>query len=150
MPANYHETYGVTTVTDSTVTITDEGFLGRPIVLNRAAGITATLPNATGSGNRYEFIVGASASGGSYIIRVGRAADTMNGTALLFADGGDTVVGFAATAGTSDTVDMNGTTRGGLIGARVVVTDYVANIWNVHVVSDASSTEATPFDNTVS
>lgn len=150
MPLNAYATYGVITVTSATVTITDEGYLGLPIVLNRAAGITATLPNATGSGNSYRFIVGASASGGSYIIKVGRAADTMCGTAILFQDAGDTVVGFAATAGTSDTIDMNGTTRGGLIGAQVVVTDIAANVWHAHVVSDASSTEATPFDNTVS
>lgn len=150
MPSNYQETYGLNTITSATVTITDEGYLGRPIILNRAAGIVVTLPFATGSGNQYEFIVGASVTSNTYTIQVGRAADTMTGTAILFQDAGDTVVGFAATAGTSDTIDMNGSTRGGLIGARVIIRDVAANVWNAHVVSDASGTEATPFTAAVS
>jgi hypothetical protein len=150
MPANYHETYGINTVTTATVAITDEGYLGRPIVLSRAAGIVATLPFATGSGNRYEFIIGTTVTSNNYDIQVGRAADTMIGTAILFADGGDTTVSFAAVAGTSDAVRMNGTATGGIIGAHVVVTDIAANVWHAHVVSDAAGTEATPFANLVS
>lgn len=150
MPLNYYETYGLNTVTAATLSVTDEGYLGRPIVLSRAAGITVTLPFATGSGNRYEFIVGASVTSNAYIIKVGRAADTMCGTAILFLDGGDTVAGYAATAGTSDTINMDGSTQGGLIGARVVVTDIAANVWHAYMVSDASGSEATPFANTVS
>ncbi len=150
MPLNAYSTYGVITVTDSTVTITDEGYLGKPIVLSRAAGITATLPNATGSGNRYEFIIGATVTSNAYIIKVGRAADAFNGTAILLADGGDTVVGFAAVSGTSDTLNMDGSSQGGLIGAHAIFTDIAANVWNVRYVSDASGSEATPFANTVS
>ena len=149
MPLNYHETYGLNTVTAATVEITDEGFLGRPIILNRAAGITATLPFATGSGNRYDFYVQTAVTSNAHLIRVGRGADTMVGNAVLFADGGDTVVGFAAVAGTSDTVDMNGSARGGLAGARVTVIDIAPNLWTVEVISDASGTEATPFTATV-
>ena len=76
------------------------------------------------------------------------ASDTMVGTALLFADAGDTTLGFAA-SGTDDTITMDGTTRGGIAGAYVRVTDIKSNLWLVEMVSDASGTEATPFSATV-
>ncbi len=141
MPLNYHETYGITTVTDATVTITDEGFLGRPIVMSRAAGITATLPAATGSGNRYDFIGAADASGSQIIQVVGN--DTMMGVAYL----GNDAAGASCfyTADTSDTITLNGTTTGGYKGWRVTVTDIAADVWAVLIYSEASGTEATPF-----
>jgi hypothetical protein len=146
MPLNYHETYGITTVTDATVTITDEGFLGRPIVMSRAAGITATLPAATGSGNRYDFIGAADASGSQIIQVVGN--DTMMGVAYL----GNDAAGASCfyTADTSDTITLNGTTTGGYKGWRVTVTDIAADVWAVLIYSEASGTEATPFSAAVS
>jgi len=148
MPLNYHETYGVTSITSATATITDEGFLGRPIILDRAAGIAVTLPAATGSGNRYEFIV-ATTFTGEATIKVANANDVMQGTATLFADAGDTLVGFA-TAASSDTITFTSTnTTGGIAGARVILTDVKANTWNVWIVSDAAGAEATPFSATV-
>ena len=147
MPSNYFENYGVVTLTAS-ATLTDEGYLGRRIILHAAAGLTVTLPAATGSGNRYEFLVRTTVTSNSYIIRVANSSDTMVGTAILFADAGDTVVGFAA-SGTNDTITMDGTTRGGIAGATVIVDDIATNLWNVRVVSDASGTEATPFSATV-
>ena len=144
MPANYHETYGVTSVTTETVTITDEGYLGKPIIMNRAAGIVATLPAATGSGNTYEFI-GLVDATGDQVIEVANAADTMMGVAYTDMSG----VIFA-TADTTDTITLNGTTTGGLKGWRVRVTDIAATFWAVVVQSESSSTEATPFSAAVS
>ena len=45
--------------------------------------------------------------------------------------------------------DWNGTTTGGITGARCKVIDIAANLWHVEVISDASGTEATPFSATV-
>ena len=146
MPSPYFDNYGIVTVTDATVSITDDAHVGQRVILHRAAGgVTATLPAATGSGNRYEFIVRTALSSGNYIVRVANTSDTMIGTAILFADAGDTVVGFAAVSGTSDTITLNGTTTGGIAGARVICDDIASNVWAVSVVSDASGTEATPF-----
>jgi len=144
MPANYQRTYGVVTVADATVTITDEGYLGVPVVFNRAAGVTATLPAATGSGNKYLFI-GAIDATGSQIIKVANASDTMAGIAYIGADG-ETFY----TADTSDTITLNATTTGGFKGWRVEVIDIAANTWAVVVMSEASGTEATPFSAAVS
>lgn len=148
MPSPHVSAYGANLVTASTLTVTADAYAGQKIILDRAAGITCTLPAATGSGNSYEFFVATTVTSNSHIIKVANSSDTMVGTALLFADAGDTTVGFAA-GGTSDTITMDGTTRGGIAGAYVRCTDIKTNLWHVEVVSDASGTEATPFSATV-
>lgn len=147
MPSNYFDNYGIVTVTAATVSITDDGYVGSRIVMNRAAGITATLPAATGSGNRYEFIGLADASG-SQIIKVANATDVMMGWAALGNDAAGSSNFY--TADTSDTITLNGTTTGGYKGWRVVVDDVAAGFWAVTVESEASGVEATPFSATVS
>jgi len=147
MPSQYFENYGIVTVTSATISITDEAHVGQRIVMNRAAGITATLPEATGSGNRYEFIGAADASG-SQIIKVADNTDVMMGVAYLGNDSAGASCFY--TADTSDTITLDGSTRGGLKGWRVVLDDIAANTWAVVVMSEASGTEATPFSATVS
>jgi hypothetical protein len=147
MPSQYFENYGIVTVTSATISITDEAHVGQRIVMNRAAGITATLPEATGSGNRYEFIGLADASG-SQIIKVADNTDVMMGVAYLGNDSAGASCFY--TADTSDTITLDGSTRGGLKGWRVVLDDIAANTWAVMVMSEASGTEATPFSATVS
>ena len=144
MPSPYFNNYGIVTVTTEAVTITDEGYVGQRIVLNRAAGVTATLPEATGSGNRYEFILLVDATG-NQIVKVANASDTMMGMAYIGADG-ETFY----TADTSDTITLNGTTTGGEKGARIICDDVAENLWAVVVMSEASGTEATPFSAAVS
>lgn len=145
----YRQNYGVVAVTSATVTIEPRAYAGIPIVLNRAAGIAVTLPASTGSGNQYDFMVTTTFTGEA-TIKVANATDVMQGTATLFADGGDTVVGFA-TAAASDTITLTATnTTGGVAGCRITLTDIRAGFWNVVMVSDAAGTEATPFSATVS
>jgi len=79
MASNYKRTFGVSTVTAATVTIAADAHVGQPVVMNRAAGIVATLPAATGSGNEYLFIGAADASGDQVIQVTGD--DTMAGYA---------------------------------------------------------------------
>lgn len=136
-------TVPVVDVTSATVTITANTHSGGIVTLNRAAGITATLPAATGSGARYHFVV-ATTFTGSGIIQVVNASDIMCGNASVFQDGGDTLVGFEAGA-TADTITLNGTTTGGLKGADVTVTDIAANLYFVNVRTAATGIEATPF-----
>ena len=108
-----------------------------------------TLPAATGTGDKYTIILGATITGAS-TIKVASAADTFVGTAVLFQDGGDAVVAFAAAA-TDDTVDLLGTANstGGMIGAVYEFWDAATAKWAVRIVSDAGGTEATPFSATV-
>jgi hypothetical protein len=148
MPSPYRQTYGRVSVTTATVTVAADGYLGVPIVLDRAAGIAVTLPASSGSGNQYEFIV-ATTFTGEATIKVANGTDVMQGTATLYADGGDTVLGFA-TAASSDTITLTATnTTGGIAGCRILLTDIKSGFWNVQMVSDAAGTEATPFSATV-
>lgn len=134
--------------TASTLAVTSAAHAGKTIVLSLAAGIAVTLPAATGSGDEYKFVVGLTFTGAASIKVTGN--DVMKGTAVLFQDGGDAVVGFA-TAADSDTIDLLGTgnSTGGMIGGRYDLIDIAADTWSVRIVSDAGGTEATPFSATV-
>jgi len=109
-----------------------------------------TLPAATGTGDKYTVHLGATQTGAG-TIKVASATDVMNGTAVLFQDGGDAVVGFN-TASDSDTVDLLGTANstGGISGAIYEFWDVASGKWAVRIVSDAGGIEATPFSATVS
>jgi hypothetical protein len=146
MPSPYMNNYGIVTVTSATVTITPDGYVGQRTIFNRAAGVTATLPAATGSGNRYEFIGVVDASGDQIIKVTGN--DTMMGVAYLGNDSAGASCFY--TADTSDTITLDGSTKGGLKGWRVICDDIAADVWAVLVYSEASGTEATPFSATVS
>lgn len=146
MPSPYLSAFGTVEVTDATVTITDDAYAGQRILLNRAAGITATLQPATGSGARYEFILMADATGDQVIQVTGD--DTMMGVAYLGNDSAGASCFY--TAATSDTITLDGTTTGGLKGARILVDDVAADTYAVMVYSEASGTEATPFSAAVS
>lgn len=137
----------ITNATAATLTVTAASHEGGVITLNRAAGITATLPAATGSGNKFKFIVGTTFTGSGIIQVV--TDDTMKGMALVAQDGGDTSVVFE-TAVDSDTITLNGTTTGGLVGADVELIDIAADTWWVNVRTAATGTEATPFSAAVS
>lgn len=134
----------------ATLAVTAAAHANRTVILDRAAGIAVTLPAATGTGNKYTFVVHTTFTGAA-TIKVANATDVMSGTAVLFADAGDTVVGFATTS-TSDTIDMLGTgnSTGGIAGEIIELIDYKSGFWSVKLVSDAAGTEATPFSATVS
>ena len=141
MPSSYERTFGMTTVTTETIAINDDAHVGFPLVMSRAAGITATLPPAIGSGNKYEFI-GAVTATGDQVIQV-TGDDTMAGVAFLGNDSAGASCFY--TAADTDTITLDGTTTGGIKGWRVECRDIAADTWAVIVFSEASGTEATPF-----
>ena len=132
----------IVNATAATLSITEASHDGKVVTLNRAGGITVTLPAATGSGTRLKFIVGTTFTSSGVIQVTGN--DTMTGFALLAQDAADTAVLFE-TAADSDTITLNGTTTGGLKGADVELIDIATDTWHVLVRSAATGTEATPF-----
>jgi hypothetical protein len=132
------------TVTAAALTLYAEAHANKPIVADKADGITLTLPAALGTGNRYFVAVKTSITSSNLVVKVANATDVMCGSAILAQDAGDTVVMFA-TAADSDTITMNGGSKGGLKGASVEAIDIGAGLWWVRVESDASGSEATPF-----
>ena len=134
------------TVTASTLTVTKSLYNGQTINLSRAAGITVTLPAATGTNATYRFLVTTAVTSNSYKIQVANATDVIQGT-----------INVAGTTGTpfgslpaSDTITMNGSTQGGLVGSYVEITDIASGVFLVSGASLGSGTVITPFSAAVS
>lgn len=118
------------------------------LTVNAAAGLTLTLPAAAGTGDTYTIVIGTTVTSNSVLVKVANASDTMRGVAVVAQDAGDTAVAFEAGA-TADTITMNGTTLGGLLGDRIILIDVATNLWSVNIIAAATGTEATPFSATV-
>lgn len=139
--------YNPITVTAATISLTKE-HAGTTINLSRAAGITATLPAATGSGRWYEFFTLTTVTSNNNIIQV-TGTDVMQGFCLLAQDAADTAVMFE-TAADSDTITMNGSTKGGIRGESIWLKDVAAGVWQVKMMGSGTGSEATPFSAAVS
>jgi hypothetical protein len=114
------------------------------VVVNRPAGVTLTLPASYGSGAEFDIVVGATITSNNLIVQVANALDTMTGVCLTAQDAGDTVAGYE-TAADSDTITMNGSTKGGIKGDRIRLKDIAANVWQVQIICSGTGAEATPF-----
>ncbi len=134
-----------TAITASTLTV-DSSYNGKTILISRAAGTAVTLPAATGSQAKYMVRLAASVTSNSTTVKVANATDIMQGDAVVTAS----TPGAFYTTATSDTITMNGSTTGGLVGSYVELTDVAAGVWLVHAVLIGSGTVATPFSATVS
>lgn len=120
---------------------------GKTVLLNRAAGVTVTLPRATGSGDVYRFMLLIPLTSNNHIVKVASASDYMRGKSWL---GAATNASFnTANTGTpsteSDTVTLNGGTTGGLVGDYVEVMDIAKNVWQVECSLAGVGSAATPF-----
>ena len=145
-------TKGLVSIT-ATDAITAAEHAGRTIVLNAAdaasTAVVCTLPAATGTGNVYNFIIGVvSAAAGMYVIQV-VGDDTIDGQVHIGIDDGASKS--FKTAATSDTITLNGTTKGGVsIGDTITLTDIAADQWAVGGLLVGSGTIVTPFSAAVS
>ena len=113
-------------------------------VVNAAAGAEVTLPPATGSGFRYTFIVGTKLTSNTNVIQVANSDDIMQGVVIGAAESDDSVNGWEA-ASDSDTITMDGSSTGGIVGDRVELVDVAENVWAVNGTIQQTGTEATPF-----
>lgn len=129
-------------------TTLDPRHAGTVLVVNAAAGLTLTLPAATGSGYAYKIVIGTTVSSNSVVVQV-TGNDVMTGLAISAADGGATVNGWE-TAADSDTITLNGTTTGGIKGDMIELIDCATDTWAVQMRSSSTGTEATPFSAAVS
>lgn len=131
-------------ITTTPYTVTRTANMGRLNFLNKVSGIALTLPLATGSGDTYEFVIGATiTSVGTTFTAAG--ADKYQGNAWALG-GAAVVTGYIANAGTSTVVTLNGTTQGGIVGGRVIFRDVAAARWDVIAMGGATGTVATPFN----
>ena len=131
------------------VTLTSASNAGRTMVLDVASGATVTLPAASGTGNIYKFFVKTTVTSNNYVIQVANANDTMAGVAIV-ANDSDNSASIFETAATSDTITLNGTTTGGILGGTVEIQDVASNVFSVVARGAATGSEATPFSAAVS
>lgn len=110
-----------------------------------AAASTVTLPDATGSGAVFRFIVKA-VNTNNHVITVPDASNTLKGSVNILDNDSNAQTAYAA-SGTDDTLTLNGTTTGGQIGDWVEVVDIAADTWAIRgqLVVPAGSNVADPF-----
>lgn len=130
----------------ATLTRSDAGTI---LTVSAAAGLTLTLPAASGTGDMYRVYIVTTVTSNSVVVRVANGTDVMQGVAISAADGGDTVLAFE-TAATADTITFNGSTTGGIRGDYIELVDVAAGLFRVNVFTSSTGTEATPFSATVS
>lgn len=137
-------------VATSTLLIKPELHAGRTMLFDLATGVTVTLPAASGSGNRYRFMVKTLATSNSHIVKVANSSDVMAGSILISdTDTAGTVTAFS-TAASSDTVTLNRSTTGSVTkGEYIVIEDIAVNVWAVNGVLSNTASGATPFSATV-
>lgn len=127
-----------TLTTDTTLGKNDSGSL---FVLNSADGVEVTLPSK-GRGLFYDFVVGTAVTASDTYKITSQTADKIRG--VLVNSKNDTASkAFVATS--SDTITMNGSTTGGLVGAGLRLVCDNDGVWNVFGLNTASGSEATPF-----
>lgn len=140
------------TVSETTATrVVTSADAGKTVVLNRAGGVTVTLPAATGTGNRFRYVVGTALSAASHVIQVANGTDVMHGNAFVAADDSSGAIKGWSTADTgttateSDTITLDGSTKSGYPGTEIIVEDIATNVFAVFIRGKATGTEATPF-----
>lgn len=146
--------HAVVSATGATLAVTQATHANKIVVLNRAAGITCTLPEATGTGDKYTFVVGTAATSNSYIVKTADEANAdMAGLATGVDQDTDATDDFPAIqADGFDVITLNRTTTGGVQPGydKIVVTDIATDLWHarVHYSVPVGSNPATPFSST--
>lgn len=131
----------IVTVTAATI-LNEEDHAGRTLVVNSAAGVAITLPEATGTGNVYTIFVGTTiTSVGMTIVAPSSATSFIGGVGLSTDIAGVTIL---ANTG-DDTITMSGSTTGGVLGSWVRLTDVAAGIFMLEGFLCATGAEADPF-----
>ena len=128
----------------SDTTLTSASHAGRVMLLDKADGLTVTLPAASGSGNVYKFFVKTTITSNNYVIQVASSDDTMSGVAVVANDSDNTASVFE-TLTASDTITLDGSTTGGILGGMVELQDLYSGKYLVKIHQSATGTEATPF-----
>lgn len=134
----------------TTLTLTQALHDGRIIRLNHTgASSTVTLPDATGSGAVFRFIVGA-VNTSNHVVKVPDASNVIKGVVSILDNDSNALTAYAA-SGTDDTLTLNGTTTGGQIGDWVEFVDLATDTWHIcgQLLCPAGSNVADPFSATV-
>jgi hypothetical protein len=135
-----------TTATVLALTVTQHAERVVLVNVTTTAGITATLPVATGSGAKFTVINNVAKTQGSVVIAASGTLDVMNGVAFVANTSTTVNVQAFNTSASSDKVTFNRTgSGGGGVGDRFEAYDSAANTWVVQVFAGSVGDAATPF-----
>lgn len=132
----------IVTSTGTQLTVTAALHEGKDVLLDNTHTVTVTLPAATGSGGRYNFIVLTLGTDGSKLVTCANTTDIIFGGSIAV-NTQSTTLGFQTTNAT--TVTFNNTTTGGKIGSKIELTDVAAGKFSSRVFAITSGNPATPF-----
>jgi hypothetical protein len=107
-----------------------------------AATQTINVPAATGKSGGFNIFIGVTATGNKVI----KAAGTSLFQGIAVMTGG--TAGSFGTAANSNTITLNGSTQGGVIGTLIELRDVAPGVWSVKVHSCGTGIQVTPFSNT--
>ena len=118
---------------------------GSLCLFDRAAGIVYTLPSPI-VGMTFEFLVSVAVTSNAHKVITNAATVFMKGGIIM----GDVTVAqsgdyFEADGSTHVAISAAGTTTGGLLGERYVLTCTSTTQWVIHGVCHGAGTLATPF-----
>lgn len=118
---------------------------GSLCLLDRAAGVVYTLPTPV-EGMQFEFLATVAVTSNAYKVITAAATQFLLGGIIM----GDVTVAqsgdyFEANGSTHVAISANGSTTGGLIGERYVVTAISTTQWVIHGVCHGAGTLADPF-----
>lgn len=119
----------------------------KQVIVNAAAGLTLTLPVATGSGITFRIAVGTLLTSSSIILNVA-GSDKFYGGVFINDTGGSaaaTADYFPAVAGSSVTLTLAQSAGAGIIGDWLEVTDVGALKWAVKGVFNGEVDPTTPW-----
>jgi hypothetical protein len=130
--------------TATTLSITQALHGNRVVTVSSAAPIAVTLPAAAGTGISYRFMVCVAATATQHTIKVANTVDVMQGIVVALTTSSANVIGYGCSA-TSNTITLNGTTTGGVVGDWWELVDIKSGLWQVQGYSSPTGTTATPF-----
>ena len=118
----------------------------RMVTMNALAGLTLTLPAATGTGNVYRISVSVTVTSNDYIIQAASASDEfVGGVIQTDVDTTDTLASYPALdADGFDTITLNGSTTGGIMGDSITITDIATGKFLLAGSINSTGTVATP------
>lgn len=118
---------------------------GALCLLDRAAGVVYTLPVPV-IGMQFEFLVTVSVTSNAHkIITNVITTQFLLGEVFMYTTATASGAGFAANGTTIAALSANGSTTGGLIGERYIVTALSATQWGIWGLCVGSGTITTPF-----
>lgn len=118
----------------------------RMVTMNALAGLTLTLPAATGTGDVYKVSVSVTVTSNDYIIQVANATDEfVGGIIQTDVDTSDTLASYPALdADGFDTITLNGSTSGGIMGDSITITDIATGKFLLAGSINSTGTVVTP------